>query len=204
MITKTPFLVVEEFISPLMCEDIIDRLNNIIPDADQNNKPLITMRANRLSEIRILPLIKELIPQLEAHYGFEYLGTSPFDFEWYPTNFKKIPAHCENSNLVQGKWYRTNEKDFVGVIFLNDYRDRPPFDGEFEVVGGKLSFPTHNFSFVPKRGQLVIFPGSPHFINATEAIVHGELNQIRFSISAQEEYDYDPSKFPGSYKQWFA
>ena len=200
---KSPFYVVEEFISPLMCEDIINRLDNVNPNRDEKNNPLLTIKSNRLTEIRVLPALKELIPTLEAYYDFEYLGTSPFEFEWYANGYKAMPAHCDNSNLIQGKWYRTNNRDFVGVIFLNDYRDAPPFDPYFEVVGGKLSFPTHNFSFIPKRGQLVVFPGAPNFVNSIGDILFGELNQIKFYISAQEDYLYDIKKFPGNHKDWF-
>lgn len=186
-----------------MCEDIIDRLDNKFPDHDADNKPLKTIRANRLTEVRVLPKLQALMPTLEQYYGFEYLGIQPFEFEWYPANFKESSAICENSHLIKGKWNRTNDKDFVGVIFLNDYRDEPPFDDYYEVVGGKLAFPTHNFSFIPKRGQLIIYPGSPHFINATEKVLFGNLNQIKIYISAEQDYEYDPKNFPGSYKTWF-
>lgn len=201
---KSPFYIKDEFISPMMCEDIIERLDNKFPNCDKDGQPLLTIRSNKLTENRILPFIKDIIPDLESYYGFSYLGTQPFDFEWYPKNFKDIPARCENSSLIKGKWYRTNDKDFVGVIFLNDYRDIPPFDDYYEVVGGKLGFPTHGFSFMPKRGQLVMFPGNNNFVHATEKILHGNLNQIKFYISADGDYHYDPSKFPGTYKQWFA
>lgn len=204
MTTKSPFYIVEEFISPLMCEDIIERLDNVSPNRDENETPILTIKTNRLTEIRILPLItEELVPALEKYYGFNYLGTLPFEFEWYPAGYKHMPARCDNSNLAKGKWYRTNEKDFVGVIFLNDYRDTPPFDPYFEVVGGKLAFPTHNFSFIPKRGQLIVFPGEQHFINSVQDVLYGNLNILKFYISAVDDYVYDPSKFPGNYEQWF-
>ena len=204
MTHKSPFYIIEEFISPLMCEDIIDRMNNTYPNMDDAGNPLLTIKSNRLTEIRILPLILDIVPDLEQYYGFTYAGTLPFDLEWYPENFRNSAAHCENSNLIKGKWYRTNEKDFVGVIFLNDSRDTPPFDPYFEVVGGKLAFPTHNFSFIPKRGQLVLFPGEQHFVNATQDVLYGDLHQIKFYISAENDYVYDPRQFPGTYKQWFA
>lgn len=204
MTHKSPFYTIEEFISPLMCEDIINRLNNLVPNTDENNNPILTIKSNRLTEMRVFPLIEEIIPDLEQYYGFTYEGTLPFDIEWYPENYRSAAAHCDNSSLVKGTWYRTNEKDFVGVIFLNDHRDIPPFDPDFEVVGGKLAFPTHNFSFIPKRGQLVIFPGEQHFVNATQDVLFGNLHQIKFYISAEDDYVYDPTKFPGNYQQWFA
>lgn len=204
MTHKSPFYVVEEFISPLMCEDIIERLNNTSPNRDGDGNPTLTIKSNRLTEMRVLPLILDLVPKLEQYYGFTYEGTLPFDFEWYPSGYQHAIAHCDNSSLVKGKWYRTNEKDFVGVIFLNDYSDAPPFDSDFEVVGGKLGFPTHNFSFMPQRGQLVVFPGEQHFVNAIQDVPYGNLNLLKFYISSEEDYVYDPSKFPGNYQQWFA
>jgi hypothetical protein len=204
MTVKSPFYVIEEFISPLMCEDIIQRLDNKFPNRDADNKPLKTIRASKLSEVRLLPDLRSIIPDLEAYYGFSYLGLQPLEFEWYPTDFVEIPPRCENSSLIKGKWFRTNDRDFVGVIFLNDYRDEPPFDEFYEVVGGKLAFPNHNFSFLPKRGQLVIYPGNEYFVNATQKVLFGDLNQIKFYITADNDWSYDPKKFPGSYKEWFA
>jgi hypothetical protein len=192
-----------------MCEEIIDDLDNQIPDVDENNKPVMTVRFNKLAEMRLSTAIEEfLIPDIEEYYGFTYKGMYPFEFEWYPQNCKNNKQRCENSILssVNGKksWFRTSGKDFCGIIFLNDYNDKPPLDSDFEVHGGKLQFLNHNFSVNPKRGTLVVFPGEQHFINCTSDINIGDLHQIRFFINSTEIYKYNPKSFPGNHKSWFA
>ena len=36
---KSPFLVYENFISPLLCEQIVDNVDVIVPDTDVDGKP---------------------------------------------------------------------------------------------------------------------------------------------------------------------
>jgi len=201
---RNPFFVIEEFISPLACEDIIYRLNHTTPDYDIENIPLKTVKSNRLSDIRLLPSLEEYIPDLEAYYEYEHKGILPFNYEWYVPGFKKENPKCENSAYINNKWVRINDYDFTGILFLNDYQEKPPFDSSYEVVGGKLEFPYHNFAFNPVRGTLIIFPGDQHFINHTSPVLAGELNQIRFHMVAESMYNYDKTKFQGSYLDWFA
>lgn len=208
MKSKSPFFVIEDFISPLMCEEIIEDLDNQIPDVDEKNNPVMSVRFNRLSEMRLCTAIEEfLIPDIEAYYGFTYKGMYPFEFEWYPQGCKKNRQRCENSISTGGGrpiWHRSSGKDFCGIIFLNDYNDKPPLDQDFEVNGGKLQFLNHKFSITPKRGTLVIFPGEQHFINCTSDVKIGDLHQIRFFINASEPYKYNPKLFPGNYTTWFS
>ena len=200
---KSPFFIVEEFISPLMCEDIIERLNHNYPDEDKDGTPLKTIRANPLTELRVLPILEELIPTLEHYYNFETYGIQTFDFEWYVEGFKTEPAKCKNFMYQQKKWVRISDIDFTGVIFLNDYNSEMPFDPLYEVYGGKLEFLTHQFGFNPSRGTLVFFPEGPNFVNTVGPIHAGELTQIRFHIRPKLRYNYDMNKFMGNYKIWF-
>lgn len=201
--THSPFFVVEEFISPLASETFIDYLNVTVPDVDKNGNPIYSTRTDeRIQEI-VYERILQLVPQLEKHYNIQYRGTHPITVEWVPQGCDGISAHSENSKFVRGKWLRTQTKDLTGVIFLSDYQDKLPFEGEFEVYGGKLEFPQHRFGFNPQRGTLIVFPGAPHFINLTSPIEVGDLFQIRFHISAKEPYLYQPDAFPGNYTTWF-
>jgi len=203
MSIKSPFFVVEEFISPLQCEDIIERQRNNFPDEDHNGVPLKTVRENELTQLRLLPLIDALMPDLEAYYGFERKGILPLLFEWYVEGFNVEPAKTKSFAYHKNKWVRMLDVGFTGIIFLNDYNNTAPFDPDFEVCGGKLEFPTHRFSFNPQRGTLVFFPEAPNFVHTTSAIQVGELNQIRFHVVPEVIYNYDMSKFPGNYKSWF-
>jgi hypothetical protein len=105
--------------------------------------------------------------------------------------------------MINEKWERSNNNDFAAILFLNEYNDNPAFDSDFEVYGGQLEFLTHGFSFNPRRGTLIIFPGAPNFINNTATVTVGELNQIRIHFAAHELFVYDMNKFLGNYKVWF-
>lgn len=206
--SKSPILMFEDFVSPLLCEEIVDSCLVEAPDTDENNQPIMNMRFNRLAELRLSEAIAEvLIPELESYYDFEYKGMHPFEIEYYPQGCKNNKQRCENSVFVATKgkksWHRTSSKDFCAVLFLKDYRDKKPLDPYYEVMGGKLQFLNHNFSIKPKRGTLVVFPGEEHFINCTSDITYGDLHQVRFYIAATKPYIYDRHKFPGDYTTWF-
>lgn len=200
---KSPFIVIQDFVSPLTCEDIVSRLNNSFPETDDSGRPKKSVTTNQLSEMRLADYLDEALDLVEDHYGVTVKGVHPLEFETYPEGFPTSSAQCENSSLISGKWHRSNNRDFVGILFLTDYQDKAPFDPEFEVKGGKLQFPTHGFGFNPKRGMLVIFPGNEYFINGTSAVEVGELNQVRIYMTTPEPYQYDPDLFPGNYEVWF-
>lgn len=200
---KSPFLVIPDFVSPLTCEDIVDRLTLAFPEVDDNNRPQKSVRTNRLSELRLEDYLTEASDFVEEYYGVDIKGIHPLQFEYFPEGCAATKPVCENSIYTGGKWVRSNNKDFVGILFLSDYQDKAPFDPMFEVKGGKLQFPTHNFGFNPKRGMLVIFPGNEYFVYNTSAIEVGDLHQVKIYMSASERYVYNPNSFPGNYEVWF-
>jgi len=202
MDTLSPFFIKQEFLSPLLCEEIVDNLNFTIPDVDKDENPIHTFRYHELNQEAVFERLDPVIDELEKHYGFDYKGTEQMKFEWFPQGCIGEPVHCENSQYLRKKWLRTKERDFTAVLFLSDYRENTPFDGDFEVYGGKLEFPQHSFGFQPERGTLVVFPSGPHFINATNEILAGDLFTVKFHIAAKMPYLYDPSVFPGDYKTW--
>lgn len=200
---KSPFIVIPDFVSPLTCEDIVDRLSNTFPETDEEGRPKKSVTSNRLSEIRLEDYLAEAVDLTEDYYGVQIKGVHPLQFEWFPEGCTTTKPTCENSVLVGGKWSRSNNKDFVGILFLSDYQDKPPFDPTFEVSGGKLQFPTHGFGFNPKRGMLVIFPGNENFVHATADVKLGDLYQVKFFMTAEKNYVYDANSFPGNYEVWF-
>lgn len=200
---KAPFYIVEEFISPLACETIIDMLDFTIPDTDRQGDVVSSVRRNDQSQGMIYERLLLLFPELQAYFRFIYRGTQPVDFEWCPQGSPGVTVHSENSNFARGKWVRTQARDFTGVLFMNDYQEKIPFEHDYEVYGGKLEFPQHQFGFNPQRGTLIVFPSAPHFINLTTPIYAGDLYQARFHIAAQSPYIYQPRNFPGNYTTWF-
>ena len=200
---RSPFFIVQEFLSPLLCEEIVDDLNFIYPDTDTEGAPVKTAKGHERSEEVIFQRFQDLVSKIEKYYDVEYRGTEPMLFEWYPEGCEGETPHCEHSNFLNSKWVKLRDRDFSCVLFLCDYQEKTPFDGDFEVYGGKLEFTQHRFGFNPQRGTLIAFPSGPHFINHTTPIKAGDLFQVRFHIATGKQYLYDPANFPGDYTVWF-
>lgn len=203
MKAKSPFLIYQNILSPLICENIIDGLNITVPDYDINGNPLISLRHNKKHEMGIFERIEPLIPSIEEHYGIEYRGTERPTVEWLPEGAED-EFRCGNSEYLHKKWVRVRDRDLTGIIFLVDQQETVPFDPDFEVKGGKLEFQQHGFGFNPERGTMIVFPAGPHFIHRTAPILAGDLFQVRFHIAAQEPFLYQPADFPGDYRSWLA
>ncbi len=199
---KSPFYVVEDFISPLLCEDIVDMLDINTPNRDKNDREIKTVRTCESAETIIFDRLWKLLPSFQSYYNIQYKGTEEMVFEMFPEGSFGASA-AENSSFIQGKWVRTKDRDLTAILFLCDYQDQPLIEAEFEVYGGKLEFPQHHFSFNPTRGVLVVFPSDPHFINATSTAYVGDLFQVRIQIAANAPFIYDPRQFPGNYTNWF-
>jgi hypothetical protein len=204
MATKSPFLIKQEFLSPLLCEDLVDNLNLTIPDEDLEGYPTKTIRMNEKNDEIIFNRLELIFEEIEQYYEIEYEGTEQMTFEWYAEECKGTPPHCESSTYVNQKWVRSKNRDLTGVVFLSDYQEQVPFDSDFECYGGKLEFAQHHFGFNPQRGTLILFPSDPHFINNTTEILVGDLFQVRFHIAAKEPFLYDPKKFLGNYQIWLS
>lgn len=199
---RSPFIVIEQFISPKLCEQLVYSLDVTVPDTDPEGHPLKVTRTDENNALFLYERLLPLFPKLEEYYGFTYKGTEGVVFEWFPEG-STGEFVCENSSYRKGKWFRTKQRDLSAVLFLSDYQDQVPFERDFEVYGGKLEFPQHGFGFNPKRGTIIFYPSVPHFINVTTPIYVGELYQARIQIAAQQPLLYDPRKFPGTYKDWF-
>lgn len=199
---KSPFFVVQDFISPLMCEDIIDQCDFNVPDTDKEGHAVKTVKTCEPAEAVIYERLYKLIPTLQTHYAFEYKGTERMAFEWFPEG-SQGQFQSENSEHLRGKWLRTHSRDFTGILFLTDYQENVPFEREYEAYGGKLEFVQHQFGFQPNRGTLIVFPSDPHFINITTKMLLGDLYQVRIQMVAKTPYIYNPREFPGNYTVWF-
>jgi hypothetical protein len=135
-------------------------------------------------------------------------------FQYYPENAKK-PAEtpgCENSEFSRRKWVKTRDVDLTGVLWLKDFNNNVPLDPRTEVYGGKLEFPVYNFSLVPQRGTLVLFPAGPHFISAISPILVSSLYQVKINMCLTAHdggmWFYQPQQFPydegrGALMSWF-
>jgi hypothetical protein len=202
---KSPFLVIQRFISPLTCERIIEslpRYKNVthpLPLADEYDTGRVTFQELGMQYLQ-LPIL-EAVPKIESHFNVKYKNLEDTFIEWFkPGAIDKLK--CDNSSF-SSRWTRTHNRDFSGVVFLSDYNDTVPFDGAYEVYGGKLEFPQHGFGFQPQRGTLIVYPSGPHFINYNTEIKFGDLFQVRFYLEMNGIYIHSPANFPGDYTEWF-
>lgn len=203
MTVKSPFMIFEDFVSPMLCEEIVDEIGFAAPSMDPETKKVAHQSLHddefeRIIFERFIPLV----PSIEKYFGFEYKGTERIHFEEVPSG-SQIDPHCESCEYIENQWVKTKARDFCGIVFLTDYNDNPPFDDEFECYGGKLEFLNHKFGFNPQRGTLIIFPSDPRFTNTSSKVVVGQLDQIRIHIAAKTPYFYNPKLFPGNYTTWF-
>lgn len=209
---RSPFLTFEHFISPALCEKIIAELGIQNPTTDEKGRVLKNERILRDGEYAITfkSLIQEKVQRLEQQYDGEVLGMEPPLFSQYFEN-PKDPCEfhgCENAKYLRKKWVKTKDVDLVGYLWLKDFNNGVPLDPRFEVYGGKLEFPGYNFSLIPQRGTLVLYPAGPHFISCISPVLVGSLEQIKFTVKLRaldnSLWIYQPQNFPGSYQEWFS
>lgn len=200
---KSPFILLENAIDPKACDDIITSLNHSIPNY-MNDKVAMTLKFNKLEELRLQPLIDDLLDYAEPYYEFETQSLSTFLFEWYPEGYQAKPMSSDSYTYFNGKWIKSREIDFTILIFLSSTVTKTINDPNTEHVGGGLQFPTHGFTLHPKSGDLLMFPSDNHFLNMIDGVSLGNMNLIRILVTAKQDYKYDKRKFPGTYKTWFS
>lgn len=205
---KSPFLIVEEFVSPLMCEEIIDALDWTVPDTNKQGVAIPSLKSNDDYEAYLYTEFLKRKEDIERHYNVAHMATSQTMFEWYPESSQGT-IHAENAEFLRAgtkgdrKWVRVRDRDLTCAVFLVDWNDKADFDDDYEVYGGKLEFPQHGFGFNAQRGTMVVFPSVPHFINTITPIQAGNLHIARFHIKTTVPFLYQPTDFPGDYRTWF-
>jgi hypothetical protein len=208
--THSPFHVVENFISPANCEKAIAEYGISVPSLSEDGRPLKNERL--IKDPGLSNLIQEAIlnagQEIQDRYNGIIKGMEVPHFQQYFENPKQPaePHGCENAVLKRKAWQKVKDIDLVGYIWLKDYGNGVPLDPRFEVYGGKLEFPMYNFSLVPQRGTMVLFPAGPHFITAVSPILVGSLEVIKFTIKLTKDdtfWLYQPENFSGTYQTWF-
>jgi hypothetical protein len=205
----SPFHVVEDFISPLQCEQLIKGLGLLTPDLAENGQPLRHQRlVPALQAGSVLNAFEEIVPFVEQRYGGMVGQARHLVFQQYWEN-PKAPAEthwAEGWKYTRKKWVKLDDVDLVGFIWLKDFHGSAPLDPRVEVYGGKLEFPTYNFSLTPSRGTLVMYPATPHFVTAMSHVLLGSLEQLKLTVKLTVDggqWSYAADKFPGSYREWF-
>lgn len=209
--THSPFHVVENFISPANCERIIAEYGITVPSITEDGCPLKNERI--ISDVELISLLQNNILEhgedIQTRYTALIKGMDKPRFQQYfedPKHACELHG-CDNSKFVRKKWVKVRDVDIVAYVWLKDFGGGVPLDPRHEVYGGKLEFPAYNFSLVPQRGTMVMFPAGPHFISAISPVLVGSLEQLKFSLKLTAAdsslYFYQPFNFPGTYQDWF-
>jgi hypothetical protein len=203
-----PFIIKQDFLSPKLCERILADIETNTPNYDLNGLPQKIERSVLRWEQDIAERVREIIPDIEQTYDARYESLATPVFQRYPEN-PKAPAEqpgCENARYVRKKWVQHKAVDLVGFIWLKDYNEKVPLDPRHEVFGGKLEFPVYNFSLMPQRGTLVLYPAGPHFISLISPLFIGDLYQVKLNIQLSKNngpWIYQPANFKGTWQEWF-
>ena len=209
---NSPFLVLEHFISPAACEKLVDDLGISVPSMNSKGDPIKNERILSTADhvLQFKALVQDEVRRIETRYNGRVVGMEPPVFQQYFEDPKNPAEHhrCENAKYLRKKWVKVKDVDLVGFVWLKDFNGGVPLDPRFEVYGGKLEFPAYNFSLVPQRGTLVLYPAGPHFITAISPILVGSLEQIKLTVKLKAPdggmFIYQPSNFPGTFQDWFS
>ena len=200
-LVRSPFFIIDEAISPMQCEQIADSAEFLYLDVNKSSQPIMTTKHTELAHALVSQVLASHRTEIEEHYQLAITNTEPTRVQWADETVNPV-AVCDNSTRIKDKWLRVHNRDLTALVFLSDYNDKVPFDGEFEVYGGKLEFPSHNFGFNPVRGTMVIYPCDPHFTHVFSKIGMGELFITKTFIQLDPMLIYSPKNFPGSWQQW--
>lgn len=200
---NSPFIIIENAISPLQCEEVVDSMEFLSLDVDKTGNSRLTTKMSDFGSAMIDPIVRGLDNQITAKYGSSIFGLDKTRVCWADHSVQPGPI-CDNSIHVKNKWLRVHDRDLTVVVFLSDYNEQPPFDGEFEVYGGKMEFPSHGFGFNPIRGTMIIMPADPHFTHIFSPISAGDLYISKTFVTLKEVMIYSPKQFPGVWSQWLA
>jgi len=202
---KSPFLVIEETISPQRCEGIVSEYALVKPSMSIDGEPLAYERyLTKNSEVLLQEVFSQYGELIAEKYGSSIENIFP-KFQQFWENVKS-PAQqiaLPGWKYARKKWTKTADVDLIAIIWMKDFNSSVPLDPRFETYGGKVEFPSFDFSFVPVRGTMIIFPAVPNFAYALSHVLYGSMEQIICGIKLNNSLEYKAENFPGTYRDWF-
>lgn len=168
----SPFFIIEEFISPLQCENI--RNLNFV-----KNSKIPHVQTIKDGQKLIINSLLDYKDEIEKRFNGVINSDIKSLFLQFPEN-PAIPCQSvqiDSWQLIRRKWTKIKNIDLIGLIPLKTYNSEVPIDVGFETYGSKIEFPNFNFGILPERGSLILFPSAPNF---NYAISHNLLGGIEF------------------------
>lgn len=170
--------IVNNFIDDHACQTLIDYaetqqrdwLRVIDNQRSKTGKRVMKRHPNRITELVHLGERQMLVSQWMEKACREHLPQK-IRPQWFETpqmlrygQGGKYGMHSDSDNYCPDakRFYRFIDRDFSLLIYLND-----------DYVGGGLNFKGLNFSYQPKRGDLLIFPSNHVFSHESQTITAG-------------------------------
>src|SRR6476646_7252950 len=110
---QSPFLIQQDFLSPMICERILEEIEITQPDTDANGDAIKTERNCLALEQDIIERFRDIIPEIEDRYQAVYRRLERPIFQYYPENAKAPaePPGCESAKYVRKKWVKVKDVD---------------------------------------------------------------------------------------------
>ena len=171
--------IVNNFISPQECKKSLRYLEKQtrtwlkVFRADQTGKSKQVMDKDRKTQAVDISskqalfnswVSRALTEHVEAKFGgrIEWYEI-PYILRYGPDGFYNKHADAEVFDIDAKRWYRVMDRDVSLLIYLND-----------DFAGGELYFPTLNYTYLPKQGDLVFFPSNHLFIHESRPLKKGK------------------------------
>lgn len=144
---------IPNFISSDLCDQILSNL--ILSDTSSEQW---SSRIYRVNGSLLSPLGKMIHDQIELSYQTSVeLVQDAFVVKW--SKGQSMGLHVDDLGI--------ETYHITGLIYLND-----------DYIGGEVSFPTHNITIKPNKGELVLFPGNLHYAHEVKEVISGDRYTI--------------------------
>lgn len=187
MTNNKNFLTLNSFFKEDDCKSIIDKLRT----AKVSKKHILETKSCSILncdylENKLIFSLDPLIEKIEEYFNIKVDAISAFKFETYKEGYipEKI-LKSDNSIYSNGKWVRYNDYDFSIIIALTEQNKSAKLKKEYDSYGGSILFPNHSIDIDMRRGDVIVFPSEPNFINYVNEIKLGNRIQIRIHIKKQ-------------------
>jgi hypothetical protein len=144
---------ITNFISSDLCDQIVSNLISSTSSSEQWRDTVY-----RDNGVLLSPLGKMIQDQIELSFQTSVeMVQQPFVIKW--SKGQSMGLHVDDLGI--------ETYHITGLIYLND-----------DYIGGEISFPTHDITIKPNKGELVLFPGNLHYAHEVREVISGDRYTI--------------------------